>query len=401
MITRKKENLIILLVCLYALYAYLSINIVLPALPHLANVFNASQSSIKLSITTLFLGYSIAQLIWGILSDRYGRRFIILMAIIVTIIGSLLSAVASSIILFSIARFIEGIGSGFGPALGRIVAKDALDNKRLHICITYVVSIVALMPAIAPVIGGQILHCLGWRAILYTLALFGIIIYGVTYTTLPETIKEAKTNLSMTQIGKEFTQVLSNRIYMGYFLLYAFALSGLITFYAMAPYLFVTYLHISSSYYGWILLFVGCAYIVGATLNRRLVHRMSIHHLLCIGFGFSFVAIILLLIFYLFFTMNVATIILPICFFTIACGFISPTANAAAMSSIKGDAGIPVSLLGFGMMAISTVATAILSLFTYNSLLALLLMVTLVTLLSIVSYYFFISISSREIDKLH
>jgi DHA1 family bicyclomycin/chloramphenicol resistance-like MFS transporter len=137
-------------------YGWLSVNMYLPVLPQLEQVFAIGSPAAKLTVPVFLLGFAFSQLIWGPLSDRYGRKPVLLSGLAISVLGALLSGFAPTVELFMAARFVEGIGLGVGPVLGRAILADCMDRSEIAGTMARVVTVVAIVPALAPIVGGYL-----------------------------------------------------------------------------------------------------------------------------------------------------------------------------------------------------------------------------------------------------
>lgn len=380
-------SLTVLLSMMYIAFAYLSVNMLLPALPILNHKLLTTDANIKLSVTALLFGYALAQFLWAILAERFGQKRIICGATIVVIIGCVLAANAEHIALFMTGRLIEGIGSGFGPVLARMLIKKNLSTHQAHTAFTYLVSTSSLMPVIAPFIGAQVLHHFDWQAILYLLAGFGVVVILITQLSLRTLNSEMPSKITFLQILSDFKSTLTNRAYMAFFMSYILVGGMLITYYVIAPYIFIKTLHIATTKYSLYLIFVGLCYLISANIHGRLlkIFKPIIH--ITIGFILLFMVILELCFYNYIGHINIVSVVFAGCLLAAACGFISPTANVEAITSVKGRLSIPVSLLGSGMMLSSSVILAVLALFTYANLFDLTILFSIIFVLAVVCFY--------------
>ncbi|MCP4475202.1 MAG: multidrug effflux MFS transporter [Gammaproteobacteria bacterium] len=233
-------------------------------------------------------------------------------------------------------------------------------------------------------IGGQILYWLNWHVIYYFLTLAGVVICLATWLYLGETIEHKTARFSLKHSASAYLSLLKHLRFMGYFLPVCFTLGGLVTFYAIAPYIFVNHLHIAANHYGYILLIVGLSYVLGAILARIGSIKLSANQLLCIGFILALAASLGLLLLNQLYTLKVLTVLLPMICYAISCGFISPISNTCALAAINTNKGSAAALLGSGSMLVSSLLTAILAHFSMNSLYPLGIVLTLTIVLSIV-----------------
>ena len=377
------KSWVILLGCLFCLYGYASINLGLPAYPHLQEIFQTDATHLKLSMTLFLLGFGVAQPLWGGLSDRYGRRHISLIAMSVAIFGSLLTALSKNIDFFFLARFIEALGTGFTPVMTRALFVDRLDQKSMQNSMVYVVMIVSVMPGFAPVIGGYLLYFMNWQSIYFLLMLLGIILFFIAYKKQEETLTLKSEEMSFLTFLKRYFSLIKNKRFIVYLFPYNFVLSGLLTFYALAPFIYITNLNLSPSFYGYILVSIGAAYIVSSLLMQQLTERFSNKIMLNFGFILVLLATLLLWIFTILHIYTTLSVTLPMVLYGLSCGFISPISNAAAMAAIKDNKGIAAAFVGTSTMLFSSFLTAVFSQFGLSSLLPLTILITLVLCFSL------------------
>jgi len=368
----QSKHRVIFFAYLFSVYGYLSINIGLPAYPALQHYFHTNASQVKFSMTVFLFGYAIAQLFWGTLSDRFGRHKIILSANLVALVGSYLTAAATSMPLFICGRFIEAIGVSYSVVISRAILADSCNKNAMQIAVAWVLVIIAIMPAVAPIIGGSLLFWFNWQSAYYFLLGFGVLVLLSSKLWLQETCSKRVAKLSLPNIFSLYTSLVKNKKFMGYLLSYSIILGGLLTFYVFASYLFINGLHISAHYYGYLLTLIGGAYILGTMLTSFLTNKFSSQRILKLGYVMTLVPLVLLLIFLLARIFNPSTVIIPMMFYALGCGFISPTSNALAMYSVADkERGSAAALLGSVVIVCSSLSSAITAKFAMDNLLAL------------------------------
>ena len=350
-----KEKEIILLANSLGVLGLLSINIYLPGLPFLIKYFHTTPQNLKLSISLFLLGFAASQFIWGSLSERFGRKKPILIALFLACVGTVITMLAPNIITFNAGRFIEGTGIGCASVLTRALLTDTFDKIRLSAAISYLTTAANIMPAIAPIIGGYLLLWLGWRFIfLFLLIYSGIILFGF-YKKLVETNKSLREHLSLTEAIQDYWTIIRHREFMGYILPYLFLSGGMFGYYAAAPFIFISFLHISAQHYGFIQILTVVSYIVSTNLSVQLMRWFNMDKIILWGTFLGIIAGICLVVFYQFLDLSIFTVMLPMMIFCFAAGLVASNANAGALSTLSqkaGSCGAIISALLYGLSAL-------------------------------------------------
>jgi DHA1 family bicyclomycin/chloramphenicol resistance-like MFS transporter len=367
-------------------YGWLSVNIYLPVLPHLEKVLEIERSTASLTVTIFLIGFSVTQLIWGPLSDRFGRKPVLLCGLAISVTGAVLTASANSIEVFIGARILESVGIGVAPVLARSVLTDSLDRDHVSAAMAYVAVVVALVPAVAPIIGGYLNLLWSWRSIFFFVAAYGAVIDVTCAFRLPETIRSRNSGLKAAAVIGEYREMLSHREYLGYIGLYAISFGTLIGYYAAAPYIFVRALGYTPHEYGYLLLVNVGFYVLGASVARILVPKVgTVRPIVFAMIAFTTTSIIFLAL-GRFTTLSTLSVLLPMCIFIFGCGLVSPAANTGAMTIFRDKAGASTAVVGFSIAVGGAVFSGTLSVFHITRLVELGAYVGVSTLLCIATY---------------
>lgn len=331
-------------------YGWLSVNIYLPILPGLEDIFHTTTEMARLTVTAYLLGFSFAQLVWGPLSDRYGRRPIIIVGLALATIGAVLTGLTSNIYSFTAARFLESVGLGVAPVLARAILTDSLDRPHIAIAISYAVMASALTPALAPIVGGYIYLFLSWRVIFFFLALYGCTLTAWIVLRFPETNKDKTPELKAFQVLSEYVTMLRTRRYSGYLIAYGIAFGGLLGYYAAAPYLFIKVLGYRPHEYGYLLLVNVASYILGVWTGKTTVVRWGSNRTIAFAILAYLITSLVFVAVDAFTEMSAVSILFPMCIFIFGSGLVSPAANSGAMSIFKNKAGASTAIIGFSIV---------------------------------------------------
>jgi DHA1 family bicyclomycin/chloramphenicol resistance-like MFS transporter len=331
------------------IYGWLSVNIYLPILPQMENVFHTTTVAARLTVTVFLIGFAFTQLVWGPLSDRFGRRPVLLVGLAISASGALLAGFADNIYAFAGARFLESVGLGVCPVVARVVLADKLDRVHVAIAMAYVAITVATVPAVAPIIGGYIDLLLSWRGIFFFLALYGASLFVLLANLLPETNKHLDRTLKASHVLVEVREMMGNPRYVGYLAIYGLAFGSLIGYYAAAPFIFVSDLGYSSHAYGYLLIFNVACYILGVSTSRVVIPKLGNDRPIVFALGAYALASIIFVVLDVVTTMNTFSVLLPMGVFIFGTGLVSPAANAGALTIFRDKAGAATAFVGFSI----------------------------------------------------
>jgi MFS transporter, DHA1 family, multidrug resistance protein len=324
----------------------ISVSMYLPSLPSLAVALHASTASIKLSLSTFLFVFAFAQLAYGPLSDRFGRKLPIVAGLLIYLLGSLLCALSMSAPALIGARMIQGLGAAAGPALGRAVVRDCYAADRLTAALAIIAAAVALSPMLGPVAGGYVQKNFGWRANFYILLGAGLFLLAAVLLLLPETNQHIAPNgLKLASIRRNYTILLTDREYVAALCCGGFLTAGNFAWTATAPFLFAHLFHFKPEQYGNLALVIGAGYVAGTLLSGKLSRRLTPPLLVYLGLtctlvaSFALVALSHLI-------QGYATVVAAMVLFSVGLGIVLPMSAACALSLHAEIAGSAAGLLG-------------------------------------------------------
>ncbi len=275
----------------------MSTDLYLPSLPALTAYFGVGEAAGQLTLSAFLLGLAGGQIIYGPLSDRYGRRPVLLFGIGLYAAASIVCAAASSIEALVIARFCQACGACVGPVLGRAVVRDVYGREGAARIMSYMSAAIALAPAIGPIIGGFVETWFGWRANFVVLLLYGAAALALTFLLLPETNTHRDTGrMSPARIARAYISFFGERAYFGYVFTVAFGYCGIFAFISASSFILVDSAGLSPGLYGFCFAAVVLGYIAGTLISGRLSARLGIDRLIAIGSLVGFAGALLVLI---------------------------------------------------------------------------------------------------------
>ena len=230
------------------------------------------------------LGLGCSPLIFGPLSDRFGRRSVLLFGLVVALIGSLICVLSNSINLLIFGRFIQAAGVASGLTLTRTMASDVFQGARLAQIGSYVGMLFGIMPAIAPVIGGYIEEAFGWRANFEFLLLLIAAIFVWVLLVVPETSQTRSRHATRPKILiKTYWSLISHKRFIVYPVVAGLVFSTLMVYLTISPFLFQSVMGYTPVQFGWLALIISAGIMMGSFLNTRLVKHFKISTLIVLA----------------------------------------------------------------------------------------------------------------------
>lgn len=273
------RKIVVILSALLA-FASISTDIYLPAMPTLGHSLGGSEGSVELTLSSFLIGFSLGQLFWGPIGDRYGRRTPILFGLTLFMIGSAGCALAGSVEQLIIWRIIQAAGACAGPVLARAMARDLYGRDRAAQLLSTLMLVMGIAPLLGPLVGGQVLLVGSWRLIFWLLVIVGIAIFGAALL-LPESLpRERRSNIGVRTILSNYWMMVKSRKVMGYAAASGCYYGGIYAYLAGTPAAYINYYHVAPQTYGFLFGLGIVGQMLLNLLNTRLVVRAGSDHML-------------------------------------------------------------------------------------------------------------------------
>lgn len=335
----------------------LSTDLYLPSLPDMERVLTTTVSRVQLTLSVFISGYAVAMLVYGPLSDRYGRRPVVIASLCLYGVASFACFLAPSIEALIAARFVQALGACGGPVIGRAIVRDIYGPDHAARVLSYMGSAMALAPAIAPILGGYLHVALGWRANFAVLMLFGFVALIYVWRMLVET-NPHRDGLALRprHLVTNFALLLRHRAFMGYALTVAFMFGGLFSWISGSSFALIQILGLKPQHFGFAFAVVVVGYVVGSLGSGRYSSRVGVARMVLAGTGLAVLASLVGAGLAWAGVETAAAVVVPIAVFFAGCGMALPNGMAGAIGPFPHTAGVASALVGFMQMTTGAVA---------------------------------------------
>lgn len=344
--------MIILLGCLSGL-GVLSNNIILPSFESISKFFEIPTSQLSWMLNSFFITFAFIQLLIGPISDKYGRKYLLVAGLLIFAMGSFVCSVSQSYNILIVGRIIQAIGAAIPFVLSKAVARDLYDGEALIKALSAIMIVTAAAPGFSPLLGAYIESSSNWRGIFNTLTIISSLLFIFILFSFKETKKFSKKNSL-----KNFKHIYIDLIKDKYFLLpslsLAFLMGSLYVLFVTSPLILEHEFSLSHLEMG--LFFAKTVFIVfiSGFLSPKIAHRIGMNKTIYLGFSLTILGGITLLILYSFNLLNLMVYYLPISIFLFGFGLVNSVANAKLLHKFKETSATASSLLGFLQMIFSS-----------------------------------------------
>lgn len=338
-------------------FSPLSIDMYLPGLPSIAREFGVDTALAQQTLAVFFVGLSLGQALYGPVSDRLGRRRPLLFGCALYALASVGCAFTTSVDALVVLRLIQALGGCAGVVISRSVVRDLFDQHQSARMYSFLMLVMGLAPILAPLIGGQILLFLGWRAIFAVLAAFGLACFAMVLIALPETLPaERRARTGLGQAVRVYGSLLTDGRFMGFALAGGLASAAMFAYISGSPFVFIELNGVPPERYGLLFGANAMGLIAASQLNRRLLSRHSGTRILSVALAVTAGSSVLL-------AATTAAgaggfpVMLVLLFTCIAStGLVQPNTTAAAMAPHGSQAGSAAALIGATQFAAGALA---------------------------------------------
>lgn len=375
----------------------LSTDMYLPAFPMLMQSFDADIDQVQHTLSIFLIGFALAQLLYGPLSDRFGRKPVLMAGLLLFLLSSLAILFADSIATLSLLRLLQAIGGSAGPVLGRAMVRDIHGPRESARVLSHIGTAMAVAPAAAPIVGGYLAVWFGWQSIFLFLAVYGAIGVTLLGMRIPETAPPGSHHvINPGNLVKNYGILLKHPTWRWYTLTCSFVFGGLFSFLSGSAFVIIEFLGYKEEQFGLFFALVVGGFMIGTQIGGRLVRRLGIDRLLGYGSIIAATGGITMLVLALAGVHHVAAVVLPQMFYMIGVGIVMPQSMAGALAPFPRMAGTASALLGFVQMSTAAGVGVLVGHYHDGSPLSMSLSIALMGVLTLVSFLRLRRIDHRE-----
>jgi DHA1 family bicyclomycin/chloramphenicol resistance-like MFS transporter len=344
----------LLLGVLVALTA-LGMDMFLPSVPVIADAFGSAPGTAQLTVTTYLLGLAIGQLVWGPVSDRFGRKPVLLAGLGLFLVSCVCGAAAESAQAVVLVRFAQGIGMSSGPVIARSIVRDLYAREQAAHLLARMMAVFGIVPVVAPLIGGQAIALSGWPAVFWVFSVMALALLAAVGLGLQETAPAARPSIAPARVAANFSLLFGDARFRASLATMLLAQMGIIAFVSSSSLAMVQSLHLTPTAFSVLFSAIMLGQITGGVIGSRLVSRLGIGRMVRLGAALAMAGGVLLAALSLAGLPHWSAVVLPMVLYIFGCSFMIPSATAAALSPFPQMAGAASSLLGalpFGLGAL-------------------------------------------------
>ena len=342
--TLKRNSKLFLVLFLGTLSAFgpFVTDLYLPALPTMTSFFNASTSTIQLTLTGSMVGLALGQLLIGPISDKYGRKNPLIISLVIYLISTLAIIIFPNVYAMITLRFIQGISSAGSVVISRAISTDLYHGRDLATFFALLMAVNGLAPILSPILGSLLLQLTDWRGIFVTLAVIGIILLVVSFKFHESLESSKRLNLPITKTYYTIILVAKNKLFFALVIIQGFALAAMFAYIAASPFILETHYNLTPLMYSLCFGLNGFAIVLGSKSAGNFKEKNSIKLGISVMLAVSiYLAIVL--------TLTLPFLFIEAGFFLLllGLGFILPAGSAIAMSLERERAGSASAFFGF------------------------------------------------------
>ena len=360
--------------------------ILLPALPVIKETFEVSTEVAQLTLSLSMLAIALGTLFFGPLSDKYGRKPVMLFGLSITIAGSIFCFLANTIELLIAGRFIQAFGAAVGLVLARAIVRDVYGPQEAARVIATLVMVMVVAPMLSPALGGELMLRFGWEYVFIVITIACILISLLLIENLPETLKEPVPFTGVAAMISNYALLFRSRAFCGYAFCVTFVSVLFFSFISAAPEIMVSVLKRPPNEYGYYFVMIPIGFMAGNYFARHFGRSMELNRMISIGAIIGFTGVTLAIALQLMGFHQPIALFAPIALAVCGNGIALPNAQAAAINEFPKFAGSASGLTGFLQMFFSAIAAQMVAVIFNGTVYPLLILMLTASILSLICF---------------
>ncbi len=345
-----------------------SMDVYLPSLPSIARDLAADPGKVQLTLGVFVLGYSFANLVYGPVSDRFGRRPALLTGLSLYLAASVACIFADSIGALIALRFLQSLGACAGPVIGRATVRDVYGAHGAARMYSYIGVALTISPVMSPILGGFLETHFGWRSNFVFMAVYGTLVLTSVGLLLAETHPSPDREATRPRrVVRNYLHLLGEAEYLGYALTWAGTFAGIFAYVAGSSFVLIGLVHLTPEAYSFVFAAVALSLGVGSFTSARLGARWGVDGTIVRGLSLYLTGALAMNVAVLAGPLSAATIAATMIVVAVGTGFIQPNCQAGAIGPYARMAGTAAALTGFFQMASAASVAGLLSAFPHSS----------------------------------
>ena len=369
--------------------------ILLPALPVIKETFEVSTEVAQLTLSLSMLAIALGTLFYGPLSDKYGRKPVMLLGLSITLVGSVFCFVANTIELLIVGRFIQAFGAAVGLVLARAIVRDVYGAQEAARVIATLVMVMVVAPMLSPALGGELMLRLGWEYVFVVIAIACILISLLLFKNLPETLKEPVPFTGVASMIGNYARLFQSRAFCGYAFCVTFVSVLFFSFISAVPEIMVSVMKRPPNEYGYYFIMIPIGFMAGNYFARHFGRSMELNRMISIGASLGVTGVSLAIVLQLIGFHQPIALFAPIALAVFGNGISLPNAQAAAINEFPKFAGSASGLTGFLQMFFSAIAAQLVAVIFNGTVYPLLILMLTASILSLISFNLGVRVSPK------
>lgn len=347
------QRLLTVILALLGMVGALAIDTYLPSIPAIGREFAVGPLAVQQTLSVFLFTFAFMMLFYGTLSDSFGRRPVILVALTVYTLSSLGAAFAPTFGWLLVCRALQGLAAGAGSVIGQAIVQDRFSHDQSHAqrIMSHIMMVFGLAPAIAPILGGWLHVTFGWRSTFIFLAVFGALLIALVYRMLPESLpKEQRHAFHGVAIAKNYLKVLKNPQFLLLSLSVGMAFGGLSLYIGSAANFVLEILHLPETAFGWLFVPLISGMVIGSAWGGKKADKIKPARMVWLGFGVMALAAVLNVGYNSLFVADIPWAVLPLMVYTFGLAVAMPAIQVGALALFPANRGLASSMLAFIQM---------------------------------------------------